>query len=68
MDNNSLMTASEIASKLNISRSLAFQLMKKGEIRTVRFGRCVRVLPDDLTDFIKRNTSGIPIGSARNPF
>jgi len=56
-EGNRLLKASEVASELNISLSLAYQLMQKGEIPTVHFGRNVRVRPADLEGFISANVS-----------
>lgn len=56
--NNSLLKANQIAERLNISRSQAFALMKNGDLPTVRFGRCVRVRPEDLDAFIEVNITG----------
>ena len=50
-----LLTGNDIARILNISRSLAYQLMRRGNIQTVRFGRNVRVRPEDLNRFITDN-------------
>jgi len=50
----SLLKAADIAKKLNISRSLAYQLMQAGEISTIRIGRAVRVLPEDLDEYIQK--------------
>jgi excisionase family DNA binding protein len=47
-----LLTGDEVADLLNISRSFAFALMKRGEIPTVKLGRAVRVRPQDLEEFI----------------
>jgi len=47
-----LLKATEVAQILNISRSLAYRLMQKGDIPTVRINRSVRVLSDDLHDYI----------------
>ena len=54
LHNNSttLLKASDVARKLNISRSMAYQLMKWGEIPTVKIRRSVRVLPTDLDEYI----------------
>jgi len=43
---------------LNISRSLAYQLMQHGEIPTVRFRGSVRVRENDLDEYIQRSWSG----------
>jgi len=50
-----LLKANEVSERLNISRSQAFALMRDGSLPTIRFGRCVRVRPEDLEQFILRN-------------
>jgi excisionase family DNA binding protein len=57
-----LLKAVDVAEKLNISKSLAYHLMQKGDIATVRIGRNVRVLQSDLEEFITHNrTSSINV-------
>lgn len=50
-----LLKGSDIARRLNISRSSAYNLMRSGEILTVRIGRCLRVREEDLAQFILTN-------------
>lgn len=52
-----LLTAGEIARLLNISRAFAYQLMKRGKIRTVFIEGARRVRPNDLRDFIEASLS-----------
>lgn len=48
-----LLKASDVSKILNISRSTAYQLMKKNEIPTVKFGgNTIRVRLKDLEKFI----------------
>ena len=47
-----LLTAGEVAEILSVSKSFAYQLMRTGEIPTVRLGRSVRVRPKDLDRYI----------------
>ncbi len=51
----SLLTAVEIAKVLHISRAFAYQLMKRGVIRTVFIAGARRVRPEDLRYFIEAN-------------
>lgn len=53
-----LLRGKDIAEILNISRSQAFALMRDEKIPTVRFGRSVRVRPEDLEGFIQTNLTG----------
>ncbi len=48
-----LLTAEEVAQILQVSKSFAYQLMKRNEIAVVRLGRSVRVRPEDLRRFIE---------------
>ena len=50
-----ILTASEVANVLKISRAFAYQLMRTQQIRTVNIGRAVRVLREDLADFINKS-------------
>ena len=52
---NRLLTAKEIAQRLNISKAFAYKLMQIGEIRTVKIGGSVRVRPEDLEAYIEAN-------------
>ena len=51
----SLLKASDVAGKLNISLAMAYRLMQRGEIRCVRIGSAVRVRPNDLLAYIQAN-------------
>jgi excisionase family DNA binding protein len=53
---NTLLKAKEVAEILQISRAMAYNLMLRGEIPTVRIGKCRRVRPEDLILYIKNNT------------
>jgi len=50
-----LLKAVDVARMLSISRSMAYQLMQRNEIPTVRIGRATRVRPQDLERFISEN-------------
>jgi excisionase family DNA binding protein len=53
-NNIPLLRASDVAVRLNISNSLAYQLLQSGAIPTIRINRSVRVRPSDLDNFIER--------------
>jgi excisionase family DNA binding protein len=53
MMENKLLKGGDIAALLNISRTQAFILMKRGDIPTIRFGKLVRVRTEDLEQFIE---------------
>lgn len=52
--NNRLLRPSEVAEILNISRALAYRLLKKGQIPSIRFNSSVRVSPRDLEAYIQQ--------------
>lgn len=54
-----LLKATEVAKILNISRAMAYLLMQRGEIRTVRIGTARRVRKEDLNQYILENISPI---------
>jgi len=53
---NRLLKAEEVPEILNISRSFAYLLMQSGQIPAVRLGKACRVRPEDLVDYIEKNT------------
>jgi len=57
--NSALLRATEVARILNISRAMAYQLMQRGEIRTVRIGAARRVRREDLYLYIQENLSPV---------
>jgi excisionase family DNA binding protein len=52
-----LLRGEDVARILNISRALAYQLIQRGEIPSIRLGRAVRVRPKDLENFISEKIS-----------
>ena len=53
-----LLKGNDVARMLNISRAFAYQLMRQGEIPTVRIGNAVRVRREDLLAYIDQNRRG----------
>ena len=53
-----LLTVEEAARHLGIGRTLAWQLVRKGELPVVRLGRCVRVSRQALEEWIARQAQG----------
>lgn len=49
-----LLKAVDVARKLNISKPMAYRLMRSGAIAVVRVGHSIRVLPFDLARYIER--------------
>jgi excisionase family DNA binding protein len=54
----SLLKAADIARILNISKALAYRLIRKREIPVVRICHAVRVKPSDLEDYVNRCRKG----------
>lgn len=54
-DSKRLLKAKEVAEILQVSRSMAYRMMQRGEIPTVRVGSAVRVRGSDLEVFIKNS-------------
>lgn len=48
-----LIKGKEVAEILNISKAFAYRLMAEGQIPTIKMGRSVRVMPEDLERFIQ---------------
>jgi excisionase family DNA binding protein len=57
-ENIKLLKAIDVAKRLNICRSLAYKLMQRGEIPTVRINSAVRVRPGDLEAYIQNCLTG----------
>lgn len=51
-----LITAYEIAIVLNISKAKAYQLIQRGEIPPIKFGRTTSVRAQDLEKFLEEHT------------
>lgn len=49
-----LMTYVEVAEVLRVTPRTVYGLIRKGQLRAVRFGQSVRVDVEDLRDFIQR--------------
>jgi excisionase family DNA binding protein len=52
-----LLKAMDVAKRLNISRSTAYQLMQTGEIPTIKIRKLVRVSAADLEQYISASRS-----------
>ena len=53
---NRLLKPEEVAEILTISRSFAYLLMQSGQIPSVRIAKARRVRPEDLIEYINKNT------------
>ncbi len=57
-----LLKATEVATKLNVSKAMAYRLLRSGEIPSVRIGHAVRVQRSDLEEFVRRQRMGGCVG------
>ena len=48
-----LLTYEEAADYLAVGRTTIYDLVGRGELPTVKIGRCTRLRPEDLEDFIE---------------
>jgi excisionase family DNA binding protein len=53
-----LLRVTDVARLMSISRSMAYQLVQRGEIPSVRIKNSVRVKAADLEEYIRQNYSG----------
>jgi excisionase family DNA binding protein len=51
---SNLLKPGDVAKRLNISRSLAYQLLQRGDIPCVKIGKLVRICESDLQEYILR--------------
>ncbi len=49
-----LLTGTEVAQRLRISRAKVYWLIQRGELPSVRMGRNVRVRQQDIDEYIRR--------------
>jgi excisionase family DNA binding protein len=52
-----LLRAVDVQRLLNVSRSVAYQLMANGQLPTVKIGRSVRVPREGLEEWLRQNVS-----------
>lgn len=52
MENDRLLTATDLVQILGVSRSKAYGLMRRKEVPIVQIGKCVRVRIEDLEEYI----------------
>ncbi len=58
----SLLTPLEVAQRLHVSHSYAYKLLDKGKLPYIQIGKCRRVHPDDLQQYIQENQSSRLVG------
>ncbi|MCA1027673.1 helix-turn-helix domain-containing protein [Cytobacillus kochii] len=49
-----MLTAKDVAKRLNVSIRFAYELMQRSDLTTVKMGRSVRVEEDDLQKWIDK--------------
>ena len=65
-----LIKGKEVAEILNISKAFAYRLMAEGQIPTIKMGRSVRVMREDLERFIQdscRQSQDVSFSDGRIP-
>jgi excisionase family DNA binding protein len=62
-----LLKGNDVARMLNISRAFAYQLMRQGEIPTIKIGNAVRVRKEDLLAYIDHNRRGFGYSNQKSP-
>ncbi len=58
MSERLLLTVEEAAQRLGIGRSFAWELVRRGELPSVRLGRLVRIPVGALDEWIQRKSRG----------
>lgn len=53
-NDNRLLTVAQVAKRLQLSERQVRRLIARGELRVLHIGRCVRIDPRDLADFLER--------------
>jgi len=61
---NRLLSATEVAALLNVSRSFVYKLIDYGNLPCVRIRRALRVRPEALQAFIEKNSTTIHVQGA----
>lgn len=49
-----LLNPKNIAEKLNVAKSTVYALLRKGELPIIQIGKCIRVRPEDLENYINQ--------------
>lgn len=51
------LSVTDVANHINISKMTIYRLIESGEIPALRVGRSVRILEQDLEEYVIRNTT-----------
>lgn len=54
---DSFLSPKQVASRLSLNPKTVYQAIDRGDLRAHRFGRALRVAPDDLTDWLERSVA-----------
>ena len=49
-----MLDVKEVAKHLHVSVSMVYALIQRGELRSYRIGRCVRVTLDQINEYLER--------------
>lgn len=52
MRETTIMTVSEVAKFLKISKNKVYELVKSGELPAIKFGKSIRICKSDVYDYI----------------
>ena len=55
---NTLLTVSEVARLLNLTRRATYRLIRRKQLNAIRIGRLLRILPNDLELFLEERRKG----------
>ena len=56
-----LLTIKDVSQRLQISLSMAYTLVQRGELPSYQIGSCRRVSEDDLDEFLEQNRAAQPV-------
>lgn len=62
-----LLTVSDIAKELNVSRSKIYEMVERGEIEHHRIGGAIRFTAENLNDLLRRSKQERKVSSPQSP-
>jgi len=60
-----MLTVEQLAQALNIGRSMAYRLVRTGQVRSLRFGTAIRVPKTALLAAVARQNEGAGVGGLK---
>lgn len=63
MDKNKALNAEEVAAKLSIAKNTVYELIKRGELKSYKVGRKVRIDQVDLEEYIIKSKNSITLNN-----